>query len=396
MSSLNYLNKNLSNIDWDFTNFSNEGLNSFHWYPATFISAIPGSIIPIITNENDLVLDTFCGTSVTGYEAIRLGRRYIGVDNNPIASLISKAKLLYPDTKTLLNVFDELFTNPFIVKQKVKKHPNEEILKLWYHPQTYNELAHILAIIAEIESPILKIPAQAVFSSILKKTCSQSKHWGWVCDNVIPKPNEITYKNAIDTFSKALTSYCLAVDETLEDIKHRNIDNRRKELRDKWEIHCSDSIKTLGSIPTNSVDLIHTSPPYYGVADYVKAQRLSFLWFHKDILSVEGFSYENFEQLRKSEAGARSNRHKASSFIDYMNYMNVYLNLCHYVLKRRGYLVLIIGDSKARKETISHIDESALKVGFSIEFEFQREIRESRRRLMAKVQNEQIKIYRKK
>src|SRR4051812_3399186 len=98
MNNLNSLDKKLNSINWDFASFSNEGLNSFHWYPATFISAIPGSIIPILSEEGDVILDTFCGTSVTGYESIRLGRNFIGIDNNPIAILISKAKLLFPDT----------------------------------------------------------------------------------------------------------------------------------------------------------------------------------------------------------------------------------------------------------------------------------------------------------
>lgn len=38
-------------------------------------------IILASTNENDLVLDPFCGSSTTGISAVRLSRRYIGIDN---------------------------------------------------------------------------------------------------------------------------------------------------------------------------------------------------------------------------------------------------------------------------------------------------------------------------
>jgi DNA modification methylase len=393
MSNLTYLDKNLNSIDWDFTSLSNEGLNSFHWYPATFISAIPGSVIPIITKENDTVLDTFCGTSVTGYEAIRLGRRYIGFDNNPIAILISKAKLLFPESNSLLNLFSEV--DLFDINKNIK-HPNEEILKKWYHYDTYYELLFLLDKISKIHSPVFRIPAQAVFSSILKKTSSQGKHWGWVCDNVIPKPNEIVYKNAIDIFNKALRNYCNSVDNMLISIKYRNLDNKRKQIREQWELNCGDTLSLTNQLKPNSIDLILSSPPYYGVADYVKAQRLSFLWFHKKFMTIEGYSFDDFEQLRKTETGARSTRYNQNSFNDYIEYMDRYIFNCQRVLKKGKYLVLIMGDSKSRNETIGVIDEYAKKYGFEKEYEFQRQIRESRRRLMAKVQNEQIKVYVKK
>lgn len=38
-------------------------------------------IILASTNENDLILDPFCGSSTTGISAIKLNRRYIGIDN---------------------------------------------------------------------------------------------------------------------------------------------------------------------------------------------------------------------------------------------------------------------------------------------------------------------------
>ena len=39
-------------------------------------------IILASTNENDLILDPFCGSSTTGIVANKLNRRYIGIDNS--------------------------------------------------------------------------------------------------------------------------------------------------------------------------------------------------------------------------------------------------------------------------------------------------------------------------
>lgn len=42
---------------------------------------ILNKIILASTKENDLILDPFCGSSTTGISAVKLGRKYIGIDN---------------------------------------------------------------------------------------------------------------------------------------------------------------------------------------------------------------------------------------------------------------------------------------------------------------------------
>ena len=39
-------------------------------------------IILASTDENDLILDPFCGSSTTGISANKLNRKYIGIDNS--------------------------------------------------------------------------------------------------------------------------------------------------------------------------------------------------------------------------------------------------------------------------------------------------------------------------
>lgn len=49
-------------------------------------------IILASTKEEDLVLDPFCGSSTTGISAVRLNRRYIGIDNEKEYIEISKRR----------------------------------------------------------------------------------------------------------------------------------------------------------------------------------------------------------------------------------------------------------------------------------------------------------------
>jgi DNA modification methylase len=50
-------------------------------------------IITIFSNENDLVLDYFCGSGTTGVAAEKLARRCILVDSSSEATSIAQARL---------------------------------------------------------------------------------------------------------------------------------------------------------------------------------------------------------------------------------------------------------------------------------------------------------------
>ncbi|MEG0282617.1 MAG: site-specific DNA-methyltransferase [Clostridia bacterium] len=49
-------------------------------------------IIIASTHESDIILDPFCGSSTTGISAIKLNRKYIGIDNNKEYLELSKAR----------------------------------------------------------------------------------------------------------------------------------------------------------------------------------------------------------------------------------------------------------------------------------------------------------------
>tara|TARA_B100000676_G_scaffold287894_1_gene318900 strand:+ start:488 stop:2296 length:1809 start_codon:yes stop_codon:yes gene_type:complete len=65
-------------------------------------------LIDHYTNENDVVLDPFCGGGVTLVEGSLLKRRVIGFDLNPLAVFITKTELEYVDLEKLKKIKDEI------------------------------------------------------------------------------------------------------------------------------------------------------------------------------------------------------------------------------------------------------------------------------------------------
>jgi site-specific DNA-methyltransferase (adenine-specific) len=51
------------------------------------------ALISDFTDPNDIILDPFCGSGTTGVAALRLGRRFIGIDREPKSASLSIERL---------------------------------------------------------------------------------------------------------------------------------------------------------------------------------------------------------------------------------------------------------------------------------------------------------------
>ena len=112
--------QNLKNNDNGKTNYLT---HNFHTYPAKYIPQIPRYFIEKYTNEGDLVYDPFLGCGTTLVECKLLNRDGIGVDLNPIATLVSKVKTqpLKDSEIELIKKFIDFIENGDKVKKKKEK-----------------------------------------------------------------------------------------------------------------------------------------------------------------------------------------------------------------------------------------------------------------------------------
>ena len=363
------LSNRLENIDWDFSGYSSaSAFSAVHWHPCRFVSQIPASVIGLLSEYGDIVLDPFCGSGTTLIEAHRLGRVPIGSDLNPVSTLISSSKLIRDDA-TEIRLGLTRFKKRIISRHSSTLGSNREFLKLvppmvqaekWYHIETVLELAFIWSQICNSRARYSTI-LRSAFSSILLKACNETRHWGYVCDNTRPKGSRIIdvmalYTEAVNRYIKAYAER----DKFLGEGVHMPLSEPT--------VVCSTAVEFMKEIPDQSVDLIVTSPPYMGVCDYIKAQRLSMEWFGYEI-----------ERFRKEEIGARSKRHRKASYDEYIDEM--YLSIKHMsrVIKRYKYLTLVMGESKVRKSIFPRVLEILRDVGFHIEMNQKRAVSIQRR-----------------
>ena len=83
----------LEEMDWDFASAKTGYLtHNLHPYPAKFIPQIPNALIQELSSVGETIGDIFCGSGTTLLEALQLKRNAVGIDANPLATVISRAK----------------------------------------------------------------------------------------------------------------------------------------------------------------------------------------------------------------------------------------------------------------------------------------------------------------
>lgn len=88
-SAIERISSALSAASYSYTS----GLtHNFYHYPARFSPDIAAAVIETLTTRSDVVLDPFMGGGTTIIEALRLGRRVIGVDLNALGEFVTRVR----------------------------------------------------------------------------------------------------------------------------------------------------------------------------------------------------------------------------------------------------------------------------------------------------------------
>ena len=326
--------------NWNFSNADTQYLlHNLHPYPAKFIPQIARRAIERWSKPGETILDPFCGSGTALLESALLGRNSIGVDNNGVATLISRAKTLtYSDydlelfSEKIKEVERETSNNSAYWKDLVNgidTRPFYKGVEKWFDEWAIKDLSWLRHKIQQLPDPAFTL-AMAVFSSIIVQ---------------VSKQDSDTRYTAIDRPYKHRSAISKWIDKAIDSR------NRARETTDERKgvtnhlVYTRDS-RDLSIIKSNSVDLIVTSPPYINAYDYHKYHRHRLQWIFSDI----GLARDN--EIGKHDIFSRPNASPEAYFEDIERCFHEW----NKILKPGAKVFLVVGDGIVNKKLINVAD----------------------------------------
>ncbi len=282
-----------ANLDFHGTN-SSYGSHALHPFPAKFPPQLPAFMIGRLSEPGELVLDPMLGSGTTLVEAIRLGRRGVGCDIDPLARMIASAKLTPIDPVVALREGNRIVVGAsddyHIARWRLERDFNlrfdvrtSKFIHDWFMPQQQLELLALIQRIEALPKGGTQDLLRVVFSSTI---IAKSGGVSLARDLAHTRPHRDTQKtptSAFIEFGKRLerTIAALVKHEPGSTVLRSRFDVTHEAARESAHsasIHAASAADT--GLQPASVDLIVTSPPYANNAiDYMRAHKFSLVWF---------------------------------------------------------------------------------------------------------------------
>jgi DNA modification methylase len=343
----------LSSIDWDFRNYvplaDGAELQRLHWYPAPFPPALAGTLVEILGDPHDRVLDPFSGSGVAPIEAWLRRMEPIGIDNNSFAIEISRAKVQLAQAADA-GLAGRLAT-AYQSFRTLRRHAlrSTKLLDLcyqagihddaprWFAAETLREVAIAKQWIEESRGAVRvwRDVLRVVLSSTLFPQLSTVRryHYTYVVDRSRVNAEDHSRVDVAAIFMSRLMRLCVDAELIREQLKRLGTP---LELLGEVSFRKGRAQDETRNLPR--IDLVITSPPYFGMNDYVRSQYLSWLIFQ----------WQDFDTQIASESGSRRSRNSVAALEAYFADMRSVFGQVRSVLKPGGFLAVVVGRSRAR------------------------------------------------
>jgi methylase of polypeptide subunit release factors len=304
-------------------------MHSLHYvvsYRASFKPELPDFCIKRYSKKGDIVLDPFCGRGTTALQSNLLGRISWGCDINPLAVKLARAKTTPVGLDEIV-----LRLNEVSFRRPVDLDGYKDVFAPFYHPDTYRELVNLRSFIKK------KKDAVNNFIELLALSRLHGHSPGFFSVYSFPQISIPASNQRQINIRRGQTPEYRAVSP-------RIIRKAAQALRDGFTsdfFNVSEAnlfevadARNLSCIPSDSVDLIVTSPPFLDKVDYITDNWLEF-WFAG--ISPNGFR----EQLVMSRTVA-----------DWSRFIKDVLQEMLRVLKPGSYAVVEVGEVLVGEEVL--------------------------------------------
>lgn len=350
--------------------------HNVHAFAAKFPPQLPRLFIKELTRPGECVLDPMAGSGTALVEAAMAGRRAVGVDLDPLASLIAKVKTTAFELPTCLARGHDVLRRAAKKAHRLSEaelravysKPVIDFFRYWFEDGAVGELHALAEAIQRVRDADSRAFLKVVFSSVI---ITKSGGVTRARDLAHSRPHldlrKKVHQSPMGAFSKRLMSSVEALEDMVDAPGCAFVirgDARRLPISDE------------------SCHLIITSPPYAANAiDYMRAHKFSLMWFghgRTELSQLRG-RYIGAERRSPtlevpSEAGnrvlytlRRKDERRAAVVAHYFREMEVALREMLRVTAKGRAAVIIVGSSTIRGVGINAptvLAELASSVGF--------------------------------
>ena len=404
------------------------GAHPMHAFPAKFPPQVPKLFIEGLTSPGDTVVDPMMGSGTAVVEAIRAGRRAIGIDLDPLARLITRVKVTPLDVRSTAEAGRQIVkgaqaslrASPDALREALDARWNAKsraFVDYWFAPRTQIELEALKQEIERIETPTQRDFFTLVFSSLI---VTKSGGVSMAIDLAHTRPHraKVVHDHTGECVLSADTS----------NLSERRLQILTKTLRSPIAEFKKRVPKKLQRVPSETVergqaaivegdaqsapvedetaDLIVTSPPYAANAiDYMRAHKFSLVWMghpikalgqhRKKYIGGEAVTQVEYEDMPPRTAAvvdriAATDEKKARVLHRYYSEMVRTLSEMHRILKPGAAALVVVGSSRMRgldtqtEQCLADIGET---IGFDVPAIGVRNLDRDRRMMPASASN---------
>lgn len=302
--------------------------HGFHPYPAKYTPQLVNKYLNLFCKQGYSILDPFCGSGTTIVEGAINGMHSVGIDLNPIAYIVSKAKSnKYNENDIrlidrIINKIQNLNSIPTDIE--IPDFPNRNH---WFQDNVCLELADLKKQINSIENNNVKDLLLCAFSKIIVRVSNQDSEVRYTAKN-----KNIQNGTVYSLFIETLLNY-------VDILKCNDF-----EILAETKIFNGDTNIELQRFEDNHFDFVITSPPYINTFDYYLYHKLRMFWLDYDHRPVRQKEIGNHHRIDTKDFDTAKQ--------EYVDSMTNIMNELSRVSKSKSKFVMIIGDGIVSGVTI--------------------------------------------